>query len=162
MSSPQTLRGQATVHSLLGTMQFAAVLTNGAAEVQSAPFTHKADVQERVDANEMVRGFKARNERWEVTVTFFATTADFPTSNAYADALKGAILPRMMSVVTLSGFEEAVRTGNALTEGAPSINGDYVYKGDGTFEPSADWLKVTLPLVKFSHQTAANLTKAVT
>lgn len=162
MPSPQTLRGQATVHSLLGTMTFAAILTNGAAEVQSAPFNHKADIAERVDANEMVRGFKARNERWEVTVTFFATTADFPTSNAYADALKGAILPRLMSVVTLSAFEEATRTGNAATEGAPSINGDYIYKEGGTYEPSGDWLKVTLPLTKYTHQTAANLTKAVT
>lgn len=162
MSSPQTIRGQATVHSILGTMTFAAIIANGRTEVQSAPFNHKADIQERADGNEMIRGFKARNERWEVTITYFATTADFPTSNAYSDALKGACLPRLMSVVTLAGFEEAARTGAVLTDGAPSINGTYVYKEGGSFEPSGDWLKMTIPLVKYEHETAANLTKTVT
>lgn len=158
----QTYRGKATVHSVAGTITYSAVIANGRLEVQTAPFTHKADIQERLDRNEEVRGFKIRNERIETTVTCICTTSDFPTSNADADALKAALLPKLLSVVTLASFKEAVRTGDATTYGSPSINGDYIYKGDGTVEETPEWYKVTIPLVRYIHETSANLTAAVT
>ncbi len=157
----QTLRGIATVHSILGTISYPAIIANGKLEVMSAPFTHRVDIQERLDANEVVRGFKARNERYEVTVTCQCKTSDFPTTNLAADALKAALLPKKLSVVALSTFQEAVRTGDATTYGAPSINGNYIYKEGGGVEEVADWYKITIPLVKYEHETSANLVAAV-
>jgi hypothetical protein len=159
----QTLKGKATYHSFIGAVSFSAIITNGLAEpIGSHTFTRRADIQERVNANEELVGYKGRNHRWEVTVTCLCSTADFPATNANADALKAALLPLEVSVVALSTFAEATRTGNAATYGCPTLNGDYVYVEGGTVEMSAEWYKITLPLKKYDHQTAANLTKAVT
>lgn len=160
----QTLKGIATIHSILGTITYPAIASPGKLEVMSAPFTHRADIDERLDANGEIWGFKAKNERYEVTVTCQCRTGDFPTTNLQADALKAALLPKMLSSVTLSGFQEAVRTGVAPASnyGAPPINGVYIYKEGGTVEESADWFKITLPLVMYMHEAADNLVHTVT
>ena len=159
----QTITGLATIHSGGGTLTFSAIIANGKADAQSpVSFARRADIEDRPNFNGEPVGFKKRNDRWEVTVTCFCATSDFPTTNANSDALKAALLPKELSVVTLADFTEATRTGDAATYGCPSLNGAYVYKEGGTMEISGDWLKITLPLVKYAHETAANLTKAVT
>lgn len=145
-----TLRGKATIEGISGSVTYAAIVANGALDVLSAEVSDQADVQDRVDGNGIVRGFRARNGRKEITVTCLASVS---SGNARSDALKAVTLPARLSVVTLSGFEEGTLN---------SVNGPYVYRSGGTISYGDDWVRITLPLTKWDHETAANLTATVT
>jgi hypothetical protein len=145
-----TLKGKATLEGISGTVTYTAIVANGALEAINADVTDQADVQPRLNGGGEVQGFRARNHRKEISVTCLATIS---TGTARADALKAAILPPILSTVTLASFEQATGAG---------INGDYVYQGGGSIAYGDDWLRITLPLTKWDHETSANLTAAVT
>lgn len=145
----KTLTGQATVDGIDGTITYAAIVANGALEAQSATFTDEADVRKRPNQIGEVKGYKASNHRKSVSVTCLATVS---TGTSMADAVKAVIMPPIPSKVALAGFDEASGAG---------INGDYVYEGGGTIAYADDWVRLTLPLVKYA--TAADtLVAAVT
>lgn len=144
-----TLKGLATVHGISGAVTYSAIAANGALEIQSAQVTDQADIRERLDKNGEFRGAAVRNRRKEITITCLATVS---TGSSYADAKKAIRVPDPMTVVDLSAFEEASGAG---------INGSYVYKSGGQVDYGDDWARLTLPLVKYDHETAANLTAAV-
>lgn len=141
--------GKATVEGISGTVTYAAILGNGALEAMEATVTDTADVQTRMTANGEVAGFRTRNKRKEFSITCLATVS---TGTAIADAKKAVILPPIPSKVVLGSFDEATGAG---------INGDYVYQGGGSIAYKDDYVRMTLPLVKYP--TAADtLVAAVT
>lgn len=145
-----TLTGKATVQGISGTATYPAIVANGALDVISADATDTADVLERRDGNARLRGFAVRETGKELTLTCLCSVS---SGASYADAKKAVIAPTVPSVVTVAGFDEAA---------AAAINGTYVYKGGATFAYSDDFVRMTLPLMKVSHETAANLCAAVT
>ncbi len=144
-----TNKGKATVEGITGTATYAAIVSNGALEIQEGTVTHQADVQKRMTANGEVAGYRIRNERMEFSITCLATVS---TGSARADATKAMILPPVPSKVVLASFEQATGAG---------INGDYVYEGGGSIAYQDDFARMTLPLVKYA--TAADtLVAAIT
>lgn len=145
----KTLHGLATVDGIDGTVTYAAIVANGALEAQSATFTDQADVRKRLNQVGEVKGYKVANKNKTVTVTCLATVS---TGTSGADAVKAVIMPPIPSKVALAGFDEATGAG---------INGDYVYEGGGSISYADDWVRITLPLMKY--ETAADtLVAAVT
>lgn len=152
-----TLHGKATVNGVNGSVTYSAIVSAGALETMTAQVTDEADVRDRLDANGELRGMAVRNRRKSVSVTCLASVS--PTSQSLTDAKKAVIFPYIPSVVTLSGFDEAGAAGGGGYSSA--INGSYIYRGGGTLDYGDDWVRMTLPLVKPDHETAANLTAAV-
>jgi hypothetical protein len=148
---PATIRGKATIEGITGTVTYDAIVANGQLDPLSAEFSDQCDVQQRLDGNGLVRGFRKRNERKEVTVTCLCSVS---AGNARADALKAVAFPAKLSVVTLAGFED----GHSPT----ALNGAYIYQGGGGLSYGDDYVRMTLPLMKYDHETSANLTAAVT
>lgn len=147
----KTLHGLATVDGISGTVTYAAIISPGALEALTAELTDNADVRKRLDRNSEVRGYAVRNKAKAFTVTCLATVD--PGSTVLADAKKALIPPPIPSAVTLANFDEASGAG---------INGSYVYEGGGTISYADDWVRMTLPLVKYAHESAANLVAAYT
>lgn len=144
-----TNKGKATVEGISGTVTYAAIVANGALEIQEGTVTDQADVQKRMTANGEVAGFRVRNQRKEFSITCLATVS---TGTARADAVKAMVLPPIPSKVALASFDEASGAG---------INGDYVYEGGGSIAYQDDFARMTLPLVKYG--TAADtLVAAIT
>lgn len=146
-----TLHGKATVNGINGTVTYAAIVSAGALDPLTAQVTDEADVRDRLDAHGEIRGMAVRNKRKSVTVTCLCSVS--PTTQSLSDAKKAVIFPAIPSVVTLASFDEA---------GSAGINGPYIYKGGGTLDYGDDWVRMTLPLVKPEHETAANLVATVT
>ena len=118
-------------------------------EVQGHTVTGGADISRRTDGNGEVQGYALRNKHKAITIDCYMVSAATP--GAGDDALKALQLPNECTKVTLANFDET------------DLNGDWVYEQGGQIlrSPTGE-AKITLPLVKFSHQTAANLTAAVT
>lgn len=153
-----TLHGKATVNGIGGvTVTYSAIVSAGALDPMSAQVTDEADVRDRMDGNGEIRGMAVRNKRKTINVTCLASVS--PTSQSLADAKKAVIFPLIPSVVTLGGFDEAGAAGGVGYSSA--INGAYVYKGGGTVDYGDDWVRLVLPLTKYDHETASNLTVAV-
>lgn len=144
-----TLKGKATVDGINGAVTYSAIVANGALDPLTAEVTDQVDVQERVDGNGFIRGFRLRNARKEISVVCLASVS---AGNALADAKKAVIFPPKPSVVTLSGFDEAAAAG---------INGDYLYRGGGSISYGDDWVRITLPIQKYEHATSVDLTATV-
>ncbi len=89
-----TNKGKATVEGITGTVTYAAIVANGALEIQEGTVTHQADVQKRMTANGEVAGYRIRNERMEFSITCLATVS---SGSARADATRAMILPPLPS-----------------------------------------------------------------
>jgi hypothetical protein len=150
------LRGKVTLEGVSGTVTYAALVSPGALEVLSGGVTDQADVQKRPAGNSEHQGYRIRNRRKEFSVVCLITVA---SGTARADALKAAIFPLIPSLVTLASFEESAASRTGLSS---VINGDYVYEGGASAQYEDDYVRMTIPLVKYDHQTATNLVAAVT
>lgn len=153
-----TLHGKATVNGINGTATYAAIASSGALDPMTGQVTDEADVRDRLDGNGELRGMAVRNKRKTFSITCLASVS--PTSQTLSEARKAIIMPLIPSVVILAGFDEAPSL-PGQNGYSSAINGAYIYRGGGSVDYGDDWARITLPLVKYDHETAANLTAAV-